>query len=135
MDQLFTTQFWHDQLAVILSAPWIIIPSLLITGFVGWKWKGINDDGEIRGLREQINARAAGLDLAREKYEAVVSQVNELRAKVAEQDNVIAGLKSVAPVRVDRLVATNTEIKGILTGLFTSTSNLGQALSSTSGSG
>jgi hypothetical protein len=135
MDQLFTTQFWHDQLAVILSAPWIIVPSLLIAGFIGWKWKGINDDGEIRGLRAQTNAAGERLELARERYEAVVKQVSELRAKLVEQDGVIAGLKGVATVRVDRLVATNTEIQGILTGLSTSTSSLGQALSSTSGSG
>jgi hypothetical protein len=49
MDQIFTSQFWHDQWTVITSAPWLVIPLLLVAGFVGWKWKGANDDGEIRG--------------------------------------------------------------------------------------
>jgi hypothetical protein len=136
MDQIFTSQFWHDQWTVITSAPWLVIPLLLVAGFVGWKWKGANDDGEIRGLRAEINAAAQRLELAREKYEAVANQVNELREKVAQQDKVIAELKktAIAPVRVDELAASNTEIKRSLTDLSTSTTILGEALTFIPGS-
>jgi hypothetical protein len=49
MDQVFTPQFWQW---VIERASWVI-PSLLLGGFIGWKRKATNDDGEIRGLKAQ----------------------------------------------------------------------------------
>jgi hypothetical protein len=104
---------------------------LLIAGFVGWKWKATNDDGEIRGLRATAEAAAERLELAREKYQAVVSQVNELNDIVAQQDYVIADFKKVpelTPVPLNELAASNTEIKKTLTDLSTSTTTLGQAL-------
>ena len=141
MDQVFTPQFWQDQFAVIGSAPWAIIPLLLIAGLVGWKWKGTIDDGEIRALRARVDTAAERLEfadekleLADEKYEAIVNQVNELKEKVVQQDEVIAELESelkkreIAPVRLNELAASNTEIKKSLTDLSTSTSNLGQTL-------
>jgi hypothetical protein len=136
MDLIFTTQFWHDQWTVITSAPWLVIPLLLVAGLVGWKWKATNDDGEIRGLRAHRDATAEKLEVVREKYDTVVNQVNELRRIVVEQDNVIAELKKApaAPARVVELLTTNTEIKNVLTNLSTSTSNLGEALSFISGS-
>jgi hypothetical protein len=130
MDQIFTSQFWHDQWVVITSAPWLVIPLLLVAGLVGWKWKGGNDEGEIRGLRAELDTAAQRLEFAREQYEAVVKQLKELRDKVAQQDSVIAEFKrtAIAPARVDQLVTSNTEIKSALTNLSTSTSSLGQAL-------
>jgi hypothetical protein len=136
MDQILTTQFWHDQWTVITSAPWLVIPLLLVAGFVGWKWKGANDDGEIRGVRAELGTAAQRLEFAREQYEAIVKQLNELRDKVAQQEKVIADLRktAVAPVRVDELVSSNTEIKNALTNLSTSTTTLGEALSFIPGS-
>jgi hypothetical protein len=121
MERLLTAEFWQD---VIARAPWVI-PSLLIGGLIGWRWKGINDSGEIRGLRER-------LAFAHEQYEAIVRQLNELRDKVAQQERVIA--TAVAPVRVDLLVSSNTEIKNVVTSLSTSTSTLGEALNFIPGS-
>jgi chromosome segregation ATPase len=133
MDQVFTPQFWQE---VIAKAPWVI-PSLLIGGLVGWKWKGANDDGEIRGLRAEINgvraelgAAAQRLELVREKYEAVVNRENELGDKIARQEKVIAELRKaeVAPPRFVELSTSSTDIKNALTNLSTSTTNLGQEL-------
>jgi chromosome segregation ATPase len=124
-----------------LARPWVIIPSLLIAFLVGWKWKGANDDGEIRELRARVDTANERLELADEKleladqkYEAIVNQVNELKEKIAQQDKVIAKLEdelrktAIAPVRLNELAASNTEIKKSLTDLSTSTSNLGQTL-------
>ena len=145
MDQVFTTQFWHDQFAVIASAPWAIIPLLLIAGFVGWKWKATNDDGEIRELCAKADAAAERLELAREKYQAVVGELNELRDKIAKLDTKIAKLKkgAITSDQFDELKFSSTKIKNSLTNLSTSTGILGEVLrhpadfkgGSTSGSG
>lgn len=141
-DQIFTSQFWHDQWAVVTSAPWLIIPSLLIAGFVGWKWKGANDDGEIRGLQAEVkgvqaalNAVAERSDFVREKYEAadekykaVVNRENELKDKVARMTAEIEKLAKVAPIGVSDFVISTRDIKNTLTDLSTSTTSLGQAL-------
>src|SRR6516162_469031 len=137
MDQLFTVQFWQE---VIAEAPWVI-PPLLIGFGVGWRWKGANDDGEIRELRARADTAAERLEFAHEKleladerYEAIVNQVNELKEKIAQQEKVIAELENelkkpaIAPVRLNELAASNTEIKKSLTDLSTSTSTLGQTL-------
>lgn len=67
------------------------------------------------------------MELAREKYEPVVDRENELNDKVARLDKMIAELKkgAVAPTR---FVELSTEIKNALTNLSTSTTSLGQAL-------
>jgi len=67
------------------------------------------------------------LELAREKYEAVVDRENELNDKVARLDKMIAELKKEA-VAPTRFVKLSTEIKNALTSLSTSTTGLGQAL-------
>jgi hypothetical protein len=144
MDQIFTTQFWHDQWSVITSAPWLVIPLLLVAGFVGWKWKAANDDGEIRELRAKADAAAERLELAREKYQAVVGELNELRDKIAKLDTKLAKLKkgAITSDQFDELKFSSTKIKNSLTNLSTSTGSLGEALrpvdfkgGSTSGSG
>jgi len=144
MDQVFTAQFWHDQFAVIASAPWAIIPLLLIAGFVGWKWKATNDDGEMRKLRARVDTAAERLELAREKYQAVVGELNELRDKIAKLDTKIAKLKkgAITSDQFDELKFSSTKIKNSLTNLSTSTGSLGEVLrpvdfkgGSTSGSG
>jgi|SRR6516225_438558 len=137
MEQIFTAKFWQE---VIREAP-LVIPPLLIGFFVGWRWKGANDDGEIRELRAKAETANERLEFAHEKlevadkrYEAIVNQVNELTEKVAQQDKVIAELENelkktaIAPVRLNELAASNTEIKKSLTDLSTSTSTLGQTL-------
>ena len=144
MDQIFTTQFWHDQWTVITSAPWLVTPLLLVAGFAGWKWKAANDDGEIRELRAKADAAAERLELAREKYQAVIGELNELRDKIAKLDTRLAKLKkgAITSDQFDELKFSSTKIKNSLTNLSTSTGSLGEVLrpvdfkgGSTSGSG
>ena len=142
MDQIYTPQFWQE---VIAKAPWAwVIPALLFGGLVGWRWKAANDDGEIRELRAKADAAAERLELAREKYQAVVGELNELRDKIAKLDTKIAKLKkgAITSDQFDELKFSSTKIKNSLTNLSTSTGSLGEALrpvdfkgGSTSGSG
>ena len=141
MDQVFTQQFWQE---IVARLPWAI-PLLLIGGFVGWKWKAANDDGEIRELRAKADAAVERLELAREKYQAVVGELNELRDKIAKLDTKLAKLKkgAITSDQFDELKFSSTKIKNSLTNLSTSTGSLGEVLrhpvdfkgGSTSGSG
>lgn len=130
MDQVLTTQFWHDQWNVVMSAPWLIIPLLLIAFIAGRRHQKSIDDGEVRGYRADKTVAETRLDLAHDKYETVVQQVAELKTKVSDQDTVIAGLQNQAapPARVNELAFSNNEIKNLLTSLSTATTNLGATL-------
>ena len=144
MDQIFTSQFWYEQWTVITSAPWLVIPLLLLAGLVGWMWKSTNDDGEIRGLRAGLKAAAQRLKLAEEKlelaggkYVAVVNQIGELSSKMARQDRAFAELVKtlvVSPLRVNQFVVSNIEIQNVVRNLSASTTGLGQALEAIKGS-
>jgi ATP dependent DNA ligase-like protein len=59
---LFNPDFWKAQWGAIWSAPWVFLPALLIAFAVGWKWKGTNQDAEIRGLRADRDASVSRLD-------------------------------------------------------------------------
>src|SRR6516164_3269743 len=141
MDQVFTQQFWQE---IVARLPWAI-PLLLIGGLVGWQWKAANDDGEIRELLAKADAAAERLELAREKYQAVVGELNELRDKIAKLDTKIAKLKkgAITSDQFDELKFSSTKIKNSVTNLSTSTGSLGEVLrhpvdfkgGSTSGSG
>jgi chromosome segregation ATPase len=90
--------------------------------------------GEIKVLLQRLALAAEQLELADKRYEAIVNQVKELEEEVARQDKEITKLENelkktaVAPVRLNELAASNTEIKKLLTDLSTSTTTLGQAL-------
>jgi hypothetical protein len=142
MDRVLTEQFWKGQWAVVASAPWVVIPLLLLASFVGWKGKGINDDGEMRGLRAERDAAVQRLELANEKiedadekYEAVVSRVDELGDKVGLQEVMLAELKKtgIPQTRFVGLLTSNTEIQNVVTSLSTSINNLGVVLTDIEG--
>jgi hypothetical protein len=130
MDQLLTEKFWHSQWDYLMGAPWLLIPLLLLALFVGNLWRRSVAAGEIRALREQINAEGARLNLAREQYASLNAQLAELTAKAEKQQKEIAELKSTLtpPARFEHLVRSNTEIQNALTSLAASTSHLGQTL-------
>jgi chromosome segregation ATPase len=135
MDQVFTGKFWQDQWGVVMSAPWLILPLLVIAGSIGWRWKASNDDGEIRGFSAQKDAAEARLLLAHDQNERVAAQVREFETKVTAQNKVIAELQDalsrarekldeVTRGRVEALARSNTEIRNSLTNLSTSTADL-----------
>jgi hypothetical protein len=85
MDQLLTPEFWKVQIELVTSALWIVIPSLLVAGIIGWKSKGIIYDKKIRGLRTEINAHEQRLQQAHDKQELVANQVKILRDAVMQE--------------------------------------------------
>jgi hypothetical protein len=97
VDQIFTSQFWHDQWDVIAKAPYLIVPLLLIAGFVGWKWKGANDEGEIRELkaRDEFNKdqlKSLG-DAKAELGEELKQLKTQLASNAPKQDTLAVAAK------------------------------------------
>jgi hypothetical protein len=110
MDQIFTSQFWHDQWAVVARALWAVIPLLLIAFFVGRKWKRPRNDGAIRQLRERLqylNERLRYMvdreqDLRRAKDE-LEEEYKELKVQLASNAPNKEGLLAAA-VRMEKIL-------------------------------
>jgi hypothetical protein len=118
MDQIFTPQFWHDQSAIVMSAPWLIIPLLLLAGLMGlflqW-WR----DG---GLRERLSLANDQRAVVTRQLEA---QITEVRVDVAN----IKGSRSVIP-GLDKVANTTAVLSDTVRVLQAANSSLG-----TTGSG
>jgi hypothetical protein len=82
MPHVFTPEFWKAQWDAVIVAPWLIIPLLALVGYVGWRLRGSVDDGEIRGLKAQISARDAQLDLARDQQQDVNSKLQQVNTNL-----------------------------------------------------
>ena len=135
MDNLLTSQFWHDQWAFVMNAPWIIFPLLLTAGFVGWRWKASNDDGEIRGCRAERDAVKAQLLLAHDKQGAFGEEINQLRVQIAKQTQTISELRTIEAARYqfDALSSNSALVSNTITNLSTANSELGATLTITGG--
>lgn len=125
-----------------MSAPWLIIPLLIATFFIGSRFRKSVDDGELRGLREQKQAADDRLQLAHDRYGPVVSEVQALKTKIAEQAGEILSLKNhpafqkhadeqlskLINARLDKMFSNNASITTTLSSLSNSTSDLGTTL-------
>jgi hypothetical protein len=83
-----------------MRAPWVIVPLLLVCVFVGWRAKGAQDDGEIRGLKAEnkglgVDKEAAEtrLKLAQDKQQATTRQLEVLEPFARKSESEIAALK------------------------------------------
>jgi len=82
MDQLLTPDFWKVQLAFVASAPWLILPLLLVFAVIGWAACSRVNKGQIEGLKSQLNARDERLQLARDKEQDVTEKLAAARTEV-----------------------------------------------------
>jgi len=142
MDQLLTGQFWHDQWAFVWSAPWVIIPLLLIAGLVGAKIKGALDGGEIRGLRAENSLADRQLKLAQHDQQVVTTQVEllkpssgQLATEVAELKTEVARIKAELPdlvkavlPQIDKVASTSAVVANTVSVLSEANSALGATL-------
>ena len=106
-EMLFDPDFWKAQWEVIWSAPWVFLPALLIAFAVGWKWKGTNQDAEIRGLRADRDASVSRLDLVKENALNEAKELADLRQDIFQiKTQLQAGAQPIA-------LATEAERKAI----------------------
>ena len=110
MEELFTPEFWAAQSAVVLKAPWVIVPLLLIAGVIGSTINGWRYGREIKGLRAENDVLKAGAEvlkqrfnLAHDEQERFKDQIDQQRANSAKLEREIDDLKkelAKATVRV-----------------------------------
>jgi hypothetical protein len=123
MDQLLTSAFWHTQLGVVMSAPWLIIPLLIAAAIISWWLRGAVEGGRVEGLREQLKARDERLQLAREKEADVGEKLEVAKAEgvaLKEQVSLFVGtdpkfitIQSSVGSTVDAIERANTSSKAL----------------------
>jgi len=93
---------FFERLLAQLGVPqqWIIIIIVALFSFwLGVKWKGTNDEGEIRALRAQTA-------LAKDQHEKLLTQSSETEKKIADVKVEIADLRRAVAERAP-MVAVN----------------------------
>jgi hypothetical protein len=127
LEHFLTPDFWKAQWDTFWAAPWIYVPPLLISGVVGWLWKGSSDKGEIRELKAARNAAKAEsdaykarMDLVEDKSARDTKEIAALRMDIQEikQAPVLTiDLKLTiedAEKRAITLASSNNEIRQIV---------------------
>jgi hypothetical protein len=141
MDKIFASDFWEAQAAVVMQAPWAIVPLLLLAGFIGSKIQNALNGREIRGLKAENNALKQQLNLAHDKQGPVTKQVEILEGAetgkvpewVTEVKRDVTGMlpeiveKAVA-ARLDKIATTSAVVANTVTVLSTANNALGASL-------
>jgi len=79
----FNPETWKRQWDVLTSAPWVILPLVVLGAVVAWWFRGKIDDGETRALRAQLDLAKARESDAKEKQAEFEKQLQYLRSKTA----------------------------------------------------
>jgi hypothetical protein len=113
MEQFLSPDFWKSSWEALRSVWWQVVSLLLIAFLAGWKWKGSNDDGEIRDLRAQRDASRterdvykSRLDLVEGKSENDAQELAALRRDTATLRRDIDELKGEIDAAAVRAVAS-----------------------------
>jgi hypothetical protein len=79
---LLTPDFWSDYMTAALNAWAIVIPLLILAFWIGFKFKKINADKQIRGLRAHTEDIELRLQLARDQNIGEAKAIADVRAEV-----------------------------------------------------
>ena len=63
--------------------------------FVGWRWRGSVDDGEIGRIKAENSALKEQLHLAHNKQEVIAEQIERLKSYTAELESAVTQLKEI----------------------------------------
>jgi hypothetical protein len=144
LEKLTTPDFWQAQAAVMMMAPWVIMPLLVFAGGLGWILKGAQDSGEIRGLRAGKDAAEERLELAQDKQKAVTAQFKVLEpvtrnneVEIADLTTRVARMESsiqaaILP-RLDKIASTSTVVASSVHNLSAANLEVGAVLSGSGG--
>jgi hypothetical protein len=114
---------WTEELRVVIGAPHIVVPLLLLVGGGAWWLKDKIDDGEVRGLKAKNEVLDERLKLAADREQAVQEARDELEKQVEElKAQIAAGAtrETLAPVtaRVDAALgefrSANTALRQVI---------------------
>jgi hypothetical protein len=127
---MFDPDTWKQQLATLMSAPYIIFPLLAIVAAIVWWFRGTMFQSTIDGLREQIKVLEAQktifdaqLQLAANKSEferwsqdGLARQFNDFKAEVMDGAGigVIAARIEWLETALNELVAANNAVRSAI---------------------
>jgi hypothetical protein len=126
---VFNPDTWKQQWAALMSAPYIIVPLLAIVAGAVWWFRGKIFEATVSGLREQINACEARLQLAAEKLalelghqDTLARQFNDLKeaVKTTAGNGALAARIAKVEATIDELAAASNAVRsaiGTVTGI------------------
>jgi predicted membrane-bound mannosyltransferase len=89
MDRLLTPEFWATQVSLVMSAPYVIVPLLLLAAIIiGWTIK------EIRRCRARRDAAETRLQQAQDRHQAVRENLAHLQFLIVQMSEKIKKLKA-----------------------------------------
>ena len=109
-------QTWKDGVAVVLSAPHIVVPALITAAGAGWWLKAAIGKGENAALKERLQlAREREAD-AKEKQTELEKQVQELKARTAAgaPREELAAISARVDVALGEFTTANNAVKNVL---------------------
>src|SRR5262245_55487203 len=105
-EQFLTPDFWKAQLDVVFTAPWLVIPLLVLAAIAAWKLKGNIDDGEVKALRAERDTFKLRLELVEGKSESDSLELFALRRDTATIRQDMEALKGSIDAETARAVAS-----------------------------
>jgi hypothetical protein len=107
----------------------ILLALIAIVVFVGWKSRGLVDDGEIRGVKAENNALKEQLNLAHNEQNAITKQSTKLELEVAQLRVEFASMKAsllptVTVPQLDKVAVTAAVVSDTVSLLRAATLSL-----------
>jgi hypothetical protein len=109
----------------------ILLAMSAISVFVGWKWRGSVDHGEIGRIKAEDNELKERLHLAQDKQEVLTEQIERLKpytarleSEVAELKAIFAGLAGVIISQLETISFTSAALAGTVSTLSEANSAL-----------
>jgi hypothetical protein len=117
----FDSETWKQQWTAFWSAPYIILPFIMVSLWAAWWFRGRTSEGEIAGLEREISALNERLRLAADLVAASDRAKDELEKQFqAYEAEVAAKGSNASPVKVEAAIVgvakSNTEIRDKLVG-------------------
>jgi hypothetical protein len=123
MDAAFSLDTWKLQWVAFLSAPYIIIPFIVVAGGIGWWLRGLKSERRIDGLEGRIAVFEDRLKLAAEKVvssnearDDVIRQFQGYRAEVAgnAEYRMPTALMERLEAALEKLVAADNAVSSVV---------------------
>jgi hypothetical protein len=83
MSEIFSSDMWKHQWDAFMSAPYIMIPPLILTALATWWFRGSLLSGTIAGLKEQI----VNLSSENASQKEIFENRKQLAAETVEKAN------------------------------------------------
>jgi hypothetical protein len=122
----FDPETWKQQWTAFWSAPFIMLPLIVVAGLTAWWFRGKMSDAEIAGLKEQISVKEERLKFAFDlvaasdrDFEKLQKDFGKLQKEFQDyKEQVAIEGRNASPAKVDaaivRVASGNAEIRSKL---------------------